>query len=69
VKHKRYVLLTLLFIAPACGETPLSLGAADVAAALLFVAPSCGRSSLSLGVTDVEALIKIGITSPIPMVR
>jgi len=57
VKHKRYVLLTLLFIAPACGETPLSLGAADVAALLKIhnIADSYGE--MTLGVDPWEVVV------------
>jgi len=51
------VLLALLFIAPACGETSLSLGAADVAALLKIhnIADSYGE--MSLGVDPWEVVV------------
>ena len=57
MKHKRYVLLALLFIAPACGETSLSLGTADVAALLKIhnIADSYGE--MTLGVDPWEVVV------------
>ena len=51
------MLLALLFIAPACGETSLSLGAADVAALLKIhnIADSYGE--MSLGVDPWEVVV------------
>ena len=57
MKHKRYVLLALLFIAPACGEASLSLGTADVAALLKIhnIADSYGE--MTLGVDPWEVVV------------
>ena len=57
MKHKGYVLLALLFIAPACGEASLSLGTADVAALLKIhnIADSYGE--MTLGVDPWEVVV------------
>lgn len=57
MKHKKFVLLALTFIAPGCGETSSSLGVADVGALLKIhnIADSYGE--MTLGVDPWEVVV------------
>ena len=57
MKHKRFVLLALLFIAPGCGETSLSLGVADVAALLKIHNIADSYDEMTLGVDPWEVVV------------
>jgi hypothetical protein len=57
VKHKRYVLLALLLLAPSCGGTSLSLGATDVEALLKIGIIADSYGEMTLGVDPWEVVV------------
>ena len=57
MKHKKYVLLALLLLAPSCGRTSLSLGATDVEALLKIGIIADSYGEMTLGVDPWEVVI------------
>ena len=57
MKHKKYVLLALLFIAPSCGRSSLSLGATDVEALIKIGIIADSYGGMTLGVDPWEVVV------------
>ena len=57
MKHKKYVLLALLLLAPSCGRTSLSLGATDVEALLKIGIIADSYGEMTLGVDPWEVVV------------
>jgi hypothetical protein len=57
VKQKRYVLLTLLFVAPSCGRSSLSLGVTDVEALIKIGIIADSYGEMTLGVDPWEVVV------------
>ena len=57
MKHKRYVLLALLFVAPSCGRSSLSLGVTDVEALIKIGIIADSYGEMTLGVDPWEVVV------------
>lgn len=57
MKHKKYVLLALLLVAPSCGRSSLSLGATDVEALLKIGIIADSYGEMTLGVDPWEVVV------------